>query len=169
MRCATGDTLFLPRKSAAFIHARAVLVEACENGFSGRDGCGTIILSSGQFRAIVFAGVKGCNDMAGLISAIVVNWKRSVLLERALASLVVQTVQAEIIVVENESSGDEHPLAQLFPNARWILNRGNPGFCRANNQLKFPSAEISIDTILTTMVHSAKSQCYAIPLRGQVH
>lgn len=75
---------------------------------------------------------------AGLISVIVVNWKRPELLECALASLTRQTVRAEIIVVENESSSvaatDKHPLAQIFPEVRWIHNLRNEGFCRANNQ-----------------------------------
>jgi GT2 family glycosyltransferase len=71
--------------------------------------------------------------MACPISVIVVNWKRGELLERALASLAVQTARAEIIVVENESSGSEHPLARVFPEVRWIHNRRNEGFCRANN------------------------------------
>ncbi len=72
--------------------------------------------------------------MSGAISVIVVDWKRASLLERALASLAKQTVPAEIIVVENESAGDPHPLARLFPGVRWIHNRRNEGFCRASNQ-----------------------------------
>lgn len=68
------------------------------------------------------------------ISVIVVNWKLPALLERALASLARQTVPPEIIVVENESSGSAHPLAALYPGVRWIHNRHNEGFCRANNQ-----------------------------------
>jgi GT2 family glycosyltransferase len=67
------------------------------------------------------------------ISVIVVNWKRGDLLERALASLSVPTVPAGTIVVENESSGSEHPLARTFPEVRWIHNSRNEGFCRANN------------------------------------
>jgi len=68
------------------------------------------------------------------LSVIVVNWNRGDLLAEALASLAAQTIGAEIIVVENESSGSPHPLAQRFPNVRWIHNRRNEGFCRANNQ-----------------------------------
>jgi GT2 family glycosyltransferase len=72
--------------------------------------------------------------MHGSVSAIVVNWNRPALLERALASLRAQTIPAEIIVVENESAGDPHPLASRFPEVRWIHNRRNEGFCAANNR-----------------------------------
>jgi GT2 family glycosyltransferase len=72
--------------------------------------------------------------MHGMVTVIVVNWNRAALLGRALGSLAKQTVPAEIIVVENESSGDTGPLEQLFPDVRWIHNRHNEGFCRANNQ-----------------------------------
>jgi GT2 family glycosyltransferase len=68
------------------------------------------------------------------VSAIVVNWKRDALLERALASLAKQTIPVEIIVVDNESHGHNHSLVQLFPDVRWIHNQRNEGFCRANNQ-----------------------------------
>jgi GT2 family glycosyltransferase len=71
--------------------------------------------------------------IAGAVSVIVVNWKRDALLERALVSLAKQTLAAEIIVVDNESSGGTHPLAVHFPEVKWINNRGNEGFCRANN------------------------------------
>jgi GT2 family glycosyltransferase len=72
--------------------------------------------------------------VAGSISVIVVNWKRDALLARALASLTKQTIPAEIIVIDNESSLDAHPLTEAFPDVRWIFNRHNQGFCRANNQ-----------------------------------
>ena len=73
------------------------------------------------------------------VTVIVVNWKRPALLARALTSLAKQTIPAEIIVVDNESShdrrsGEIQSLAQLFPDVRWIENRRNEGFCRANNQ-----------------------------------
>jgi GT2 family glycosyltransferase len=72
--------------------------------------------------------------MCGSVTVIVVNWKRAELLARALASLANQTIASEIIVVDNESSGDTRSLARLFPDVRWIRNRRNEGFCRANNQ-----------------------------------
>jgi GT2 family glycosyltransferase len=68
------------------------------------------------------------------ISVIVVNWKRSDLLERALVSLAAQTVAVETIVVENESAGEASSLAREFPEVVWIHNPRNEGFCRANNQ-----------------------------------
>ena len=69
-----------------------------------------------------------------MVTVIVVNWKRADLLGRSLGSLARQTIPAEIIVVDNESSGDTRPLEQLFPDVRWIHNQRNEGFCRANNQ-----------------------------------
>ena len=76
--------------------------------------------------------------MKPAISVIVVNWKRDALLANALASLTKQTMPAEIIVVDNESSnessGRAHPLSEVFPDVRWIFNPRNEGFCRANNQ-----------------------------------
>jgi GT2 family glycosyltransferase len=72
--------------------------------------------------------------MEPAISVIVVNWKRDALLAGALASLSKQTIRAEIIVVDNESLVSTHPLAEIFPDVRWIFNRRNEAFCRANNQ-----------------------------------
>jgi GT2 family glycosyltransferase len=72
--------------------------------------------------------------MPGGISVIVVNWNQSKLLERALASLRSQTLDAEIIVVDNGSTDGSLELSSQFPGVRWIRNDRNLGFCRANNQ-----------------------------------
>lgn len=63
-----------------------------------------------------------------------VNWNRRELLRRALESLHLQTVNAEIIVVDNGSSDDSTQLSALFPETKWIVNSENLGFCEANNQ-----------------------------------
>ncbi len=75
-------------------------------------------------------------------SVVVVNWNRSRLLERCLASLAAQRVTAEfeVILVDNGSDDDsvEMALTQYSHSAAFSLivirNDENRGFCGANNQ-----------------------------------
>ena len=72
-----------------------------------------------------------------LISVIVVNWNRCVLLRACLESLQRQTgANLEVIVVDNGSQdGSAEMVAREFGGfTRLIRNAENRGFCAANNQ-----------------------------------
>ena len=70
----------------------------------------------------------------GSISVVVVNYNRRSRLERALASIARQSLECEVIVVDNGSTDGSPDLA--VPEARIILvrNHQNIGFSRAANQ-----------------------------------
>jgi len=77
----------------------------------------------------------------GLVSVVVVNWDRRVLLRACLESLARQRgVEFEVVVVDNGSGdGSVEMLAREFSSAQpfslqIIRNRENRGFCSANNQ-----------------------------------
>jgi GT2 family glycosyltransferase len=72
-----------------------------------------------------------------LVSIIIVNWNTRVLLKECLESVVhgIQSVEAEIIVVDNASSdGSLEMVEKEFPQAILIKNSENRGFAAANNQ-----------------------------------
>jgi GT2 family glycosyltransferase len=73
---------------------------------------------------------------APLVSVIVVSYNSKDHLGRCLESLVAHAgVEHEVIVVDNASSdGTAEVLPPRWPQVRWILNRENAGFARANNQ-----------------------------------
>lgn len=72
---------------------------------------------------------------AALVSYILVNWRTTDLLPRALASIAAQThAKREILVVDN-GSVDFHPgLLSRFPGVTLICNERNLGYAVANNQ-----------------------------------
>jgi GT2 family glycosyltransferase len=72
---------------------------------------------------------------AALVSYILVNWRTTDLLPRALESIAAQThLRREVIVVDN-GSADFHPgLFARFPGVKLICNGCNLGFAVANNQ-----------------------------------
>jgi GT2 family glycosyltransferase len=71
------------------------------------------------------------------LSIIVVNFNTKSYLERCVSSIIKngQSVENEIIVVDNNSSDGSVPLVKKdFPQVRLIENMRNVGFARANNQ-----------------------------------
>lgn len=71
------------------------------------------------------------------LSVIIVNYKDYASLRNCLASvwLAIQEIDAEIIVVDNNSARQEQLLLQTaFPTVCWITNAENNGFAKANNQ-----------------------------------
>ena len=69
------------------------------------------------------------------VSVVIVSFNTAELLERCLESLRQVTVPYEVIVVDNASSdGTIERLSPAHPEVRWIANRENFGFGRANNQ-----------------------------------
>ncbi len=72
------------------------------------------------------------------LSVVVVNWNSFRLLEAALDSLAAQTsgISYEVIVVDNGSTrdGSAELIPQRFPGVRFLANRENLGFGKANNQ-----------------------------------
>ena len=72
-----------------------------------------------------------------LLSIIIVNYNVKYFLEQCLYSVRAATVgmDTEIIVVDNNSSDDSVAhLRPLFPEVRFVVNKDNPGFAKANNQ-----------------------------------
>lgn len=70
------------------------------------------------------------------LSIIIVSWNTRALLERSLRS-VFDTVRrpCEVFVVDNASAdGSAEMVLEKFPQCRRIVNPGNYGFARANNQ-----------------------------------
>jgi hypothetical protein len=76
--------------------------------------------------------------MNGLISIIIVNFKAGRLLHECVKSIAEQQVDAEVIIVDNDSGDDDREiletLRQTFTFVKIILNKNNEGFSRANNQ-----------------------------------
>lgn len=71
------------------------------------------------------------------VSIIIVNWNTSQLLRQCIESIYRANPQIsfEIIVVDNGSTDESVNMVRtLFPSVRLILNHGNLGFARANNQ-----------------------------------
>ncbi len=70
------------------------------------------------------------------LSIIIVNWNVRDLLLRCLEHIpqAVGERSYEVIVVDNASTDGSQALAEGFPHLRWIQNRDNVGFTRANNQ-----------------------------------
>lgn len=71
------------------------------------------------------------------LSVIIVNYKDYPSLRNCLASvlLAIQEINAEIIVVDNNSLPQEQlSLQNDFPIISWIINHENKGFAKANNQ-----------------------------------
>ena len=70
------------------------------------------------------------------LSVVIVNYNVKYFLEQCLNSLeqAVQEVEHEIIIVDNASNdGSANYITPLFPNVKWINNKENLGFSRANN------------------------------------
>jgi O-antigen biosynthesis protein len=75
------------------------------------------------------------------LSVIIVNYNVKAFLEQCLYSLryALTGIEAEIWVVDNASSdGSVSSLKPLFPEVKWIENKENLGFGRANNQALAP-------------------------------
>lgn len=71
------------------------------------------------------------------LSVIIVNYNVKYFLEQCLTSAerATQGIDAEIFVVDNNSTDGSVPyLRERFPNVKFIENRENTGFARANNQ-----------------------------------
>lgn len=72
-----------------------------------------------------------------VLSVIIVNYRVKYFLELCLHSVekAIMGLDAEIIVVDNHSpDGSLEYLRPLFPNVRFLENKENKGFARANNQ-----------------------------------
>jgi len=71
-----------------------------------------------------------------LIAAVIVNWNRQDLLKQAVVSLLNNGWKnLAIIVVDNGSTdGSVDLIRDIFPDVHLIVNSGNYGFARANNQ-----------------------------------
>ena len=91
------------------------------------------------------------------LSVVIVNYNVKYFLEQCLNSLeeAAREVEHEIIVVDNASNdGSADYITPLFPNVKWIANRENVGFSRANN-IAFAQAQgeyilmLNPDTIVT--------------------
>src|SRR5579871_660708 len=71
------------------------------------------------------------------LSIIIVNYNVKFFLEQCLYSVkkAITTIEAEIFVVDNNSAdGSIEYLQPKFPFAKFICNKNNPGFGKANNQ-----------------------------------
>jgi hypothetical protein len=70
------------------------------------------------------------------VSVIIVSYNCRDYLDRCLAALeALAGVEHEVIVVDNASTdGTVESLRPRWPGVRWIVNRDNAGFARANNQ-----------------------------------
>jgi GT2 family glycosyltransferase len=99
------------------------------------------------------------------VSVIIVNYNVKALLEQTLLSVykAVQSLNAEVIVVDNQSADDSCLMVkEKFPSAILIENKENLGFSKANNQgiriakgrhilLLNPDTVISEDTLTKTV------------------
>jgi len=78
-------------------------------------------------------------DSVPLVSVVILNYNGARWMERCLASLKEQTIfsKLEIIVADNQSSDGSDKLAekllQDWPNAQFVQNGGNFGYCEGNN------------------------------------
>jgi GT2 family glycosyltransferase len=83
-------------------------------------------------------GSKNRNSQVSmLLSVIIVNYNVKHFLEQCLCSLqlAIKEMEAEVIVVDNDSTdGSMAYLQPRFPTVKFIANRDNTGFARANNQ-----------------------------------
>ena len=71
------------------------------------------------------------------LSIIIVNYNVKHFLEQCLVSVkaATQAMRVEVLVVDNNSSdGSVEYLRPKFPDVRFIENKDNPGFAKANNQ-----------------------------------
>jgi len=71
------------------------------------------------------------------LSVVIVNYNVRYFLELCLESVAaaITSIDAEIIVVDNNSSDESCKMVQeRFPNVRLIGNKENIGFSKANNQ-----------------------------------
>jgi len=70
------------------------------------------------------------------VSVIIVSYNCRDYLDRCLAALAEHAgMEHEVIVVDNASTdGTVETLRQRWPAVRWLVNRDNAGFARANNQ-----------------------------------
>ena len=70
------------------------------------------------------------------VSIIIVNYKNPPLIVQCVQSILryEQTVEYEIIVVDNDSHDDtEQQLRAIYPNLKWVQMGYNSGFAKANN------------------------------------
>ncbi|HRI00509.1 MAG TPA: glycosyltransferase [Saprospiraceae bacterium] len=70
------------------------------------------------------------------LSIIIVNYNVRYFLELCLQSVyrACKDIESEVIVVDNNSSDhSEEAIASLFPQVKWIANKSNTGFAKANN------------------------------------
>ncbi|HEX4374585.1 MAG TPA: glycosyltransferase family 2 protein, partial [Puia sp.] len=71
------------------------------------------------------------------LSIIIVNYNVKYFLEQCLCSVrkAIEKIEAEIFVVDNNSTDDSIDYLQSkFPGVKFILNKGNEGFGKANNR-----------------------------------
>lgn len=71
------------------------------------------------------------------LSIIIVNYRSSRLIAACLATVYEQTntLDVEVIVVDNDSGDDSHDfLTSTFPQLQWVQMGYNAGFARANNE-----------------------------------
>lgn len=103
----------------------------------------------------LFVGVKTTAEQLQL-SIIIVNYNVKLFLEQCLCSVVqaIKGLQAEVIVVDNNSSdGSMEMLPPFFPQVKFVANKQNNGFGKANNMaLKMALGEhvlfLNPDTLL---------------------
>ncbi|MBS1936103.1 MAG: glycosyltransferase [Bacteroidetes bacterium] len=72
-----------------------------------------------------------------ILSIIIVNYNVKFFLEQCLCSVkkAIANIEAEIFVVDNNSAdGSVDYLQPKFPSVKFICNKDNPGFGKANNQ-----------------------------------
>lgn len=70
------------------------------------------------------------------LSIIIVNYNVKYFLEQCLCSVqsAISGIDAEVIVIDNDSQdGSAEYIIPRFPNIKWIANKENLGFSRANN------------------------------------
>jgi len=76
--------------------------------------------------------------MNALTSIIIVNYGTARLLEGCVRSVGAQRIDAEVIIIDNNSGGDDREILEslrsTFPFVRVIFNSDNKGFSKANNQ-----------------------------------
>ena len=72
--------------------------------------------------------------LPGSVSVVIANYNRRSRLERAITSLLSQSLPAEVIVVDNGSTDGSADAASRFPGVIVLRNPRNHGFARATNQ-----------------------------------